>query len=251
MLKTRLTLLTAAVLLPFTLIGTAAAGQVSQAQTKLFQVQLQLARSGDPNGEYYVGEMYQDGLGTPRDLHKAHQWYERAAHKGNPEAQLRLENWNTILQTIATEKQAKAAAAREAVQTQAAARARIEAKARAEALAKKRAAAALAERRAQAAAAARKLARERAAAQAEARAQAVAMRKRKFAADKARAEAEARKRAQALAAAKAHAERAAAAHAAKAAPAKTPPPKAPSHTHGFSTNPCKGPTAKFLSTCSG
>ncbi|MDA8362654.1 MAG: SEL1-like repeat protein [Gammaproteobacteria bacterium] len=238
------------ILLASLALGPAHAGTVSKAEASLFQVQLRLAQSGDPSGEFYVGEMYQQGLGTPRNLEKAHKWYERSARKGNLEAKEKLANWSKLLQAVEQAKLQKQAAARAAIlaKRQAAARAAAMAKeqaaaraeeiAQAEALARKRAAAQRARQRAEAEAAARRLQRERAA----------ALRARQLAQERARAEA--RQRAAAIAIAKTH----------RPAPAKlqdreprvaesAPPRKVKHHALQFSPDPCKGPAAKFLSTC--
>ncbi len=229
--------------------GRARADSVSQAETSLFSAQLRMARSGDPNGEFYVGKMYQDGLGTQANLQLAHQWYERAARQGNAEAKQKLANWNQILQNAQKAKAQELAAQRAAIlaKEQAAVRAAALAKARAQAriraaqaaraaaIAKRRAAAMLARQRAEAAAAAAARKREHE--------QAAALQARKIADEKARAEAEARQRA----IAEARSRKAAQAHKMKLQ-ASAPPHQAKTGDH-FSPDPCKGPAARFLSTC--
>ncbi|MHB8257849.1 MAG: tetratricopeptide repeat protein [Acidiferrobacterales bacterium] len=237
-------------------LGTAYAGTVSQAEERLFNVQLRLAKSGDPNGEFYVGEMYEQGLGTPRNLELAHAWYEKSADKGNIEAKDKLANWDEVVKHAADSQQQVRAAARAKAQAEARAKAQALAQARALAqqkaqalaLARERAAAERARKRAAAEAAAKKLEHERAEALARAREHAAALRARKIAEEK--AQAEARQRATAIAAAKSREAAAAVAH------AKKPAPEVSSSTHKnkhhvvqFSPNPCKGVAAQFLSTC--
>ena len=43
-------------------------------QERLFKVQFFLAKGGDPEGQYYLAEMYEKGLGTPLDLKEAMAW---------------------------------------------------------------------------------------------------------------------------------------------------------------------------------
>ncbi len=230
----------------FFALGTAYAGTVSQAEASLFKVQLRLAESGDPNGEFYVGEMYEQGLGTPRNLELAHQWYEKSAKKGNPEAKDKLANWNRALRDAAKAKQEAQAAA------EAKAQARARAQAQALALAKARAAAEQARRRAAAEAAVKKLQREHAEALARVRerARAAALRAKKLAEAKAQATAEAKRRAAAIAAAKTHHAALSVARARNPVVADSPPHgKTKNHKLEFSPDPCKGLSAQFLSTC--
>ena len=45
----------------------------------LFEAQLKQAKKGDVRGQLYVGELYEQGLGTNRDLDQAHKWYSKSA----------------------------------------------------------------------------------------------------------------------------------------------------------------------------
>lgn len=54
------------------------------------KVWMSAAESGDPTAETYVGEIYERGLGRPRDYAAAALWYRKAADQGNPRAQLLL-----------------------------------------------------------------------------------------------------------------------------------------------------------------
>lgn len=49
-----------------------------------------LARQGNAEAQYYLGCMYSDGLGVPRDPRKAAMWFERAARQGHREAAFSL-----------------------------------------------------------------------------------------------------------------------------------------------------------------
>lgn len=58
-------------------------------QTAL-RVWLETAESGDAEAQYYVGEIYERGLGTEPDYAKAAEWYKRAAEQGYSQAQINL-----------------------------------------------------------------------------------------------------------------------------------------------------------------
>lgn len=46
-----------------------------------------MAESGSPEGEYYLGICYHDGLAVSKDLEKAYEWTMKAAAQGLPKAQ--------------------------------------------------------------------------------------------------------------------------------------------------------------------
>ncbi len=54
------------------------------------RVWLEAAEAGDPQAQYYVGEIHQRGLGTEPDYVKAAEWYRKAADQGNAQAQTSL-----------------------------------------------------------------------------------------------------------------------------------------------------------------
>lgn len=64
--------------------------QLDDSSKKLFQMQLELANSGNAQGQFYVGRMYEQGLGTKKDLDMAISWYLRSAQQGFSAAKLRL-----------------------------------------------------------------------------------------------------------------------------------------------------------------
>lgn len=68
------------------------------AEARLFKVQQFLAKSGDPAGQYYLAEMYEKGLGTPQDMQQALLWYKKSAELGNPKAEEKLANWDKNLE---------------------------------------------------------------------------------------------------------------------------------------------------------
>ncbi len=59
-------------------------------QVRIFQYFLAKARSGDPNAEFIVGNLYETGKGVPQDSNKAKKWYEKAAAHGNQSAKDKL-----------------------------------------------------------------------------------------------------------------------------------------------------------------
>lgn len=67
------------------------AAEFGDAYIKLFNVQMQLANTGHPGAQYSIGEMYEQGMGTPTDMNKAYEWYEKAAKQGDVRAKHKLE----------------------------------------------------------------------------------------------------------------------------------------------------------------
>ncbi len=49
-----------------------------------------LARGGDARAQFMMGTIYEQGLGVPKDLAAAAEWYRRAAEGGNASAQYNL-----------------------------------------------------------------------------------------------------------------------------------------------------------------
>ena len=66
------------------------AGNVEDADERLFQVQLSLAQKGDARAQYYLGEMHEQGLGTKQNAEEAFKWYAKAAERGDPMAKRKL-----------------------------------------------------------------------------------------------------------------------------------------------------------------
>lgn len=218
-------------------------------QTRLFKVQLFLAQGGDPEGQYYLAEMYEKGLGTPQDLNAALVWYKKSAELGNSKAVDKLAKWDKDRSEARQAKERAETGARAAE----VAKAKQQADAEAAAKAKARVAAEAARAAAEAAKAA-EIARAKHQADAEAAA-------------KARADAEAtRNKTRAEAAAKPEGvAKLIEAGKPAAGPVPASPPAKDKSAEGsaaagaptekdktgaeFSANPCKGPQAKFLSTC--
>ena len=51
---------------------------------------LPLAEAGDARAQEFVGILYEEGHGVPKDVAKAIEWYERAAESGDMAAQFNL-----------------------------------------------------------------------------------------------------------------------------------------------------------------
>lgn len=200
----------------------------------VFQFQSRLAKEGNAEAQFKLGEMYEEGRGTPQDDEVAKQWYKKAANQGHAKAEARLK---ALPEKRKREQLARQQAQREAEAAKQRALAEEQARQEAEAAARKRAADDKARREA--------LAKKRAADE-QARREALA---KKRAAEKRAAEEKARKAAADKALAR---ERAAEKQSAQAAPEKKGKPKTEkAEKKAFETDPCKGPTAKFLSTCRG
>lgn len=114
----------------FTLVTVASAAEGDDPYVKLFKVQQGMAEKGDPLAEYYLGEMYESGLGTPLDLDQALFWYKRSASKGNALAKRKIQEVEREKTDAEKAKAAAAARAREAAETRARQKAEAEAKAR-------------------------------------------------------------------------------------------------------------------------
>lgn len=97
---------------------------------KLFKAQQGMAAKGDPLAEYYLGEMYESGLGTPVDLDQALSWYKRSASKGNALAKKKIQEVERDKVEADKAKQVAAARAKEAAEARARQKAEAEAKAK-------------------------------------------------------------------------------------------------------------------------
>jgi TPR repeat protein len=74
-----------------TLLFASVAAQASnQMQSSLYQFQMKMAQKGSPKAEFLVGEMNEEGRGTPKNLDDAIAWYQKAAEHGYTEASKRL-----------------------------------------------------------------------------------------------------------------------------------------------------------------
>jgi nucleoid-associated protein YgaU len=181
--------------------GTAWADKLDTKSVEQFQAQVNMAMQGDADAQYQVGEMYEQGLGTTRDLNLAFLWFNKASTQGNARAKAKLAAMDNKNSAETAKEQDRVNAAMRALQQQ-----------QDQELTKQKAAAA----------------RNRQADEAPKQKAAV-----EAAAAKARAEAAAKAKAPPVPA---------------PAPAAKPAPKKEAEAE-FSANPCKGPQAKFLSTC--
>jgi TPR repeat protein len=93
--------------------GLVAAAQDDPDQ-RLFQAQLAIAQKGDAFAQYYLGEMFEHGLGTSQNLPEAFTWYEKSAEKKNRLAQMKLAKRKEIEEEAARERAELEEAARAA-----------------------------------------------------------------------------------------------------------------------------------------
>ena len=66
----------------------------SELQARIFDYFMTRANKGDRNAQYVVGERYETGLGTAKDIDKAHEWYVKAAAQGHALAKAKLDKRN-------------------------------------------------------------------------------------------------------------------------------------------------------------
>jgi hypothetical protein len=206
--------------------GPARADQLDAQAVQQFEAQQALAMKGNADSQYRIGEMYEQGLGTKRDPSMAFLWFNKAAIQGNPRAKEKLASLESKSRAESAEEQARVNAAMRALQ-----------QSEQQEVAKQKAVAEA--RRLQQQEDVARANKEKAAAEAAAAAAAAAA---------ARAKAESTRVVTAPAAKPAAPEPVAAK---PAAPAKPAPATKTSEADKaeFSANPCKGPQAKFLSTC--
>jgi len=75
--------------LSVTSVSAGAAG-LNDTNDQLFQLQRAQAMKGDARAQYYLGEMYERGLGTSQNIDEAYKWYAKAAQKGDSWAKSKL-----------------------------------------------------------------------------------------------------------------------------------------------------------------
>lgn len=64
---------------------------------KLFLAQEQLAKKGRAAAQYYLGEMYEQGLGTKQNLDEAFKWYKLSADQGHRLAKYKMAKRSEIV----------------------------------------------------------------------------------------------------------------------------------------------------------
>ena len=202
--------------------------------------QLTLANKGDIEAQYRVGEMYEKGLGTDQDMSLAIIWYGKASLKGDKRATERLSALDrSNAREVKENEQSRVDSVMKALRQQ-----------ESDEVVRNRAS--------REKAAIDKAAADKAAAETRARQQAQAQDATARAREKAAAEAAAaaKARSELAKSAPVAAAKPAPVQAAKPAPAPAAKPAETSKKEStdaeraeFSSNPCKGPQAKFLSTC--
>ena len=255
-------------LLLFLVLAVPVAHAETDPLVSLFNFQLRMAEGGNVKAMMKVGEMYENGEGTPRDYGKALEMYRRARAKGEPTAEAAIRRVEAKRRRAAGRTSPSSGAAGPATsKTRTATPQKRSSQKKPRTESSRKAAQEKARREAAARKAAQEKARREAAAREKARREAAA---RKAAQERARREAEARRAAQRkeqarreAAARKAEAERARrkASGTASSSPASeddSAPESATPAESGkdtadrpkkFSSDPCKTRAARFLSSC--
>jgi hypothetical protein len=206
----------------------------------LFMFQQQMAEGGNSAAMMKLGEMYEKGEGTPRNLDKAKEMYQQAKVKGHPKADAALNRLNKQQPRAAQKAQKDKTAQERAAQQKAAQERAAQQKAAQERAAQQKAAQ---QKAAQQKAAQQKAAREQAAKE-KAKREALAKQQQEESARRAAQQKAAQQKAaqQKLAQQKAAQEAAARKQAKEAA-------KQQAEKKGFKSDPCQGAAARVMSTC--
>jgi len=77
-----------ALLVSFVTLGTGACSAASD--TSLFQKLSAKAEQGSAPAQYNLGMLYNNGIGTTQDAHRAFEWFEKAATAGDPLASYKV-----------------------------------------------------------------------------------------------------------------------------------------------------------------
>lgn len=64
---------------------------------QLFMAQERLAKKGRADAQYYLGEMYEQGLGTAQNLDTAFKWYKNSADQGHRLAKRKMAKRDEIV----------------------------------------------------------------------------------------------------------------------------------------------------------
>lgn len=73
----------------------AAPAMAEDVSVRLFRAQLDLATKGDAQAQFYLAEMYEQGLGTASDPQRALEWYRKAADQGHALGQRKVKELST------------------------------------------------------------------------------------------------------------------------------------------------------------
>lgn len=94
------------------------ADELDQLSVTLFKAQVEQANRGRAQDQFFLGDMYEKGTGTAKDLSRARFWYQKAAAQGFKEAQRKLDNWDKARAAERDAKRLTEQARREAKQRQ-------------------------------------------------------------------------------------------------------------------------------------
>jgi hypothetical protein len=100
-----------AVLLPISFLFLAPCALSSNdVQAGIFDSYLKRAEQGDREAQFIIGQRYEKGIGTERDLAKANEWYTKAAENGHALAKWKIDFQKEAEQSAAAEAAAAKAA---------------------------------------------------------------------------------------------------------------------------------------------
>ncbi len=210
------------------------------ANIKLFEIHSRLAAKGSSEAQFKLGEMCEEGRGTPLDLNKAKEWYELAAAQGHEEAKQRLATLGQRRprgDTAKMEREAQLLKQRAEEEHQAALVQKREEEERRRAAERRR----IEE--------SERLARQRDAAERQLQAQKRAEEERARMAAEQRKQEEIKARAALAAQPPSSQEKSAAPPPHSGGAHTTTPPSSASKQESFESDPCKGAAARFMSTC--
>ena len=75
-----------------------------EAQKSAIKVLKELAQQGNPNYQYELGKLYENGFGIEKDYEKSYEWYSKSAKQGNKEAE---KSSIEVLKTLALQGESK------------------------------------------------------------------------------------------------------------------------------------------------
>ncbi len=88
----------------YLIVGPFSAATAYDFSAGVFEFQQKMAKKGDPQAQYKLAYMYENGQGTEKDLNKATGWYKKAAKKRFPAAKMRLTYIDTLKNGFKPEK---------------------------------------------------------------------------------------------------------------------------------------------------
>jgi TPR repeat protein len=72
-----------------------------------FDTQLKLAKQGNPESQFKIGEMYENGTGVVQNKREARYWFKRSANQGYEMANFKLLYWELAIRGLNDKNKAK------------------------------------------------------------------------------------------------------------------------------------------------